>query len=163
MFYKITCRCTICGHRWHRRTKNPDSPDPPCPNLDCGAQGQPIGMDLSLNKAPAAVGMSIGVKAIDETVRMVMEDYGMTDMRSDVREGESAAPKLPPQQQALADGYFGGGAGRRRTGGINLAAHARAALSGRLSDPRSTAMSIGATHAARMRPNVEIVNPPRSR
>ena len=114
-------------------------------------------MDLTLNKAPAAVGMSVGVKAIDETASIVMQDYGLTDMRSDVRQGESAAPKLPPVLQRQADNFFGGAGGKRQAGGFNFGRAARAAMSGALSDPRSTAASIGATHAARVRPRVEIV------
>lgn len=151
--FKVTCRCVQCGHRWMYRTKHPDRPDPPCPNLDCGVQGEPIGMDLTLNKAPAAVGMNIGVKAIDETAKIVMEDYGMTNLRSDVRETESAAPPLPPVLQRQADNYFGGGPkGQRRSPGmpINLAAHARAALAGRFNDPRGADQTIGAAHRARL-------------
>jgi hypothetical protein len=158
MQFKVTCRCTTCGHRWIYRTKHPDRPDPPCPNLDCGVQGEPIGMDLTLNKAPAAIGGNIQVKAIDETAKIVMEDYGMTDLRSDVRETESAAPKLPPVLQRQADNFFGGGPkGQRRSGSgmpINLAAHARAALAGGLRDPRTESQTIGAAHRTRMAPPV---------
>lgn len=148
--FKVTCRCATCGTRWNYRTKNPDRADPPCPNLDCGIQGEPIGMDLSLNKAPAAVGMNISVKAIDETAKIVMEDYGMTDLRSDVRETESAAPKLPPVLQQQADNFFGGGPKGGRRPGINLAQHARAALAGSFSSPSLQDRTIGAAHRARL-------------
>jgi hypothetical protein len=157
MRYKITCHCVRCGHKWARITKDPDSPDPPCPNLACGETPVTIGMDLSSNKAPAAIGGNISVKAIDETAKIVMQDYGMTDLRSDVREGESAAPKLPPRQQQQADNYFGGGAGRRPMRGFNPAAHAAAAMRGQLSDAGSTNRSIGAAHANRLRPPVHLI------
>jgi hypothetical protein len=124
----------------------------------CGEVHAPIGMDLTLNKAPAAIGGNIQVKAIDETAKIVMEDYGMTDLRSDVRETESAAPKLPPVLQRQADNFFGGGPkGQRRSGSgmpINLAAHARAALAGGLRDPRTESQTIGAAHRTRMAPPV---------
>lgn len=156
-WYKITCRCTRCGTKWKRRTKNPESPDPACPNLACGEIPVIIGMDLTSNKAPATIGGNIAVKAMDETAAIVMQDYGMTDLRDDVRQGESASPKLPPKQQAMADNYFGGAKGRRAIPGMNPAAHVAAAVSGRLSDPASTNRSIGAVHQARVRPPVHIV------
>lgn len=158
-WYKITMSCRQCGFKWARRTKNPDSPDPACPNLACGEIPATIGMDLSSNKAPAAIGGNLRNKAIDETAHMVMQDYGMTDMRDDVREGESSAPKLPARQQAMADNYFGGPKGRRMTmPGMNPGRLAAAALSGGLSDAASTARSIGAVHANRVKPPVHIVN-----
>lgn len=158
-WYRITCQCSRCGFRWKRRTKNPDSPDPACPNLACGEMPVPIGMDLTSNRAPATIGASVGVRAIDETANIVMQDYGMTNMRDDVREGESATPKLPPAQQTMADNYFGGPKGRRtRMPGFNAGASVAAALSGRLSDPVSTQRSIVQTHQQRIRPPVHIVN-----
>lgn len=169
MRYKITCRCTRCNHRWSRKTSNPAETDPPCPrptkyDLDgvtvletCGMQMNPIGMDLTSNKAPAAIGGNISIKAIDETAKIVMEDYGMTDLRSDVRETESMAPKLPPAQQQRADNFFGGAGGRRPMRGFNPAAHAAAAMRGQLSDAGSTNRSIGAAHANRLQPPVHVV------
>lgn len=169
--YKITCRCTRCNHRWSRFTRDPSETDPPCPRPTlyaddgktvletCGMEMLPIGMDLSSNKAPAAIGGNLRNKAIDETAHMVMQDYGMTDMRDDVREGESSAPKLPARQQAMADNYFGGPKARRMTmPGFNPGRLAAAALSGGLSDAASTARSIGAVHANRVKPPVHIVN-----
>lgn len=120
------------------------------------APGPDIGMDFASNRAPGIIGTNVHVKAIDETAKIVMEDYGHTDMRDDVRPGETMAPKLPPAQQAAADNYFGGGR-KRELGGVNLARHARAAMAGALVDPGSTNRSIGSVHAARVRPPVHIV------
>lgn len=168
--YKIICRCTRCNHRWNRFTADITSPDPPCPRVTmrdddgkpvstCGKETVPIGMDFSSTRAPALGGTSIRTKAIDETAEMVMQDYGLTDMRDDVREGETASPKLPPRQQEMADNYFGGPKARRMNmPGFNPAAAAAAAMSGRLSDTASTQRSLGAVHAARVRPPVHIVN-----
>jgi hypothetical protein len=157
-WYKITCQCSRCGFRWSRKTTKPDSPDPPCPNLACGEVQTPIGMDYSSNRAPGITGGNTLTKAYDETAQIVMDTYGMTDMRDDRHEGETSAPKLPPAQQAAADNYFGGPKGARRTRGFNGAAHAAAALSGRLTDPVTVARSIGTTHANRIRPPVHILN-----
>ena len=114
--FQLRLRCTACGHRYRRVIEALDEdtlaymPDPPCPI--CAAVQRNIGMDVGGGKAPA-VGGSLAVRAVDTTAQIVMEDHGLTDLRSDVREGESAAPKLPPRQQAMADGFFGG-AHRRR-------------------------------------------------
>ncbi len=160
-WYKITCRCVRCGFKWQRRTKNPDSPDPACPNLACGEMPVTIGMDLSSNKAPANIGGNVRVQAADEAMKIVTQDYGMTDIRDKVYEGESAAPKLPPKQQQMADNFFGGAGGsarRMRMPGFNAGASVAAALSGRLSDPRTEQRTLVQTHAERIRPPVHIVN-----
>ena len=129
----ITMRCAA-GHVWQRRTKNKESRDPPCPLLDCPSRlgvslatradapaletpsGPPIGIDFNNPRAPAIVGANLSVKAIDQTASIVMQDYGMTDQRSDVRMGETSAPKLPPLLQQQADSFFVGRGGRQRMG-----------------------------------------------
>lgn len=120
------------------------------------APGPDIGMDFASNRAPGIIGGNVQIKAIDETAKIVMEDYGYTNLRDDVRPTETMTPKLPPAQQAAADNYFGGGR-KRDLGGVNLARHARAAMAGALVDPGSTNRSIVAVHAARVRPPVHIV------
>lgn len=171
--FKITCRCVKCGFKWSRVTSDPESDDPPCPRPvkydddgkvieTCGTEVVPIGMDLSLNKAPATVGGNIHVRAMDETAQIVMQDYGMTDMRDDVRPGENAAPKLPPRQQQMADNFFGGGgAARQRRVGFNPGQHAAAALRGALVDAKAP-NALAATHAARTRPPIHVMNVPGS-
>lgn len=141
--------CTACGHRWkgksvsalQGRSAEEDAlyriqmhGTPPCPN--CAAEQERRGIDLSLNKAPAQVGQNIGVKAIDETAKIVMEDYGMGDLRTDVRPGETAAPKLPPAQQFQADNFFGA-PGQRRV------MAARDPQTGRMVPMRSNPTTIG--------------------
>lgn len=170
--YKVTCRCRSCGYKWSRIVTNYNQPDPPCPRPTkfdeagevietCGADQRPRGIDLTLNKAPASIGGNLAVKAIDETANIVMRDYGMTDMRDDVRVGESAAPKLHPTQQKMADGFFSGGASKRRMG-FNPGAHAAAALRGSLRDPVSEHRSIGAMHAERRGRDYQQINRPGS-
>lgn len=54
---------------------------------------------------PSSSGNSI--KAIDMTAEIVMQDYKISDLKSDVRPGESMAPKLDPGRQMVADNMFG--------------------------------------------------------
>lgn len=152
--YRPLYNCKICGHRWKGdpvRTTEGRSPEedaayrmayngtPPCPNLNCGALQVPHGIDLSLNKAPATIGASLQVKAIDETAKIVMEDYGMGDLRTDVRQGETAAPRLAPALQRQADNFF---LGRKRhpdlpqRPSMNPAFLGRAAISGAYRQPQ---------------------------
>lgn len=160
--YASIYHCKRCGNKWRvvsTRAVSMDDPVPDCPNLACGEAQTPIGMDLTSNKAPATVGMNVRVKAMDETSNIVMRDYGMTDLRDDVREGESMAPKLPPVQQAMADGFFGGGKRANVNGhSINMAKHARAAMSGGLRDSVSTDRSIVSMHRNRSVPPTHILN-----
>jgi len=69
-----------------------------------------------------------------------MQDYGMTDLRTDVRPSETAAPKLAPALQQQADSFFVGG--RKRHPGLpdkatlSPAFLRRAALSGAFRQPQ---------------------------
>lgn len=107
--FQLTIRCTKCLHRYKRVMEAESDealammPDPPCPN--CSKVMKTRGLDLSKGKAPAVTG-SLRVRAVDATAQIVMEDHKLTDLRSDVREGETMTPKLPPRQQAMADGFF---------------------------------------------------------
>lgn len=120
--YRPSYHCSVCGTAWKGKptstvgvnTPNEDAEyklamygTPPCPK--CGSYTEPRGMDMSLNKAPATVGQNTQVKAIDKTAEIVMQDYGMTDLRTNVRMGETAAPKIAPQLQVQADNFFVGG------------------------------------------------------
>lgn len=180
MNYKITHRCVLCGYRWKRVTSDINSPDPPCPRpvkwnkrgrviATCGKSITPIGMDLTLNKAPASIGGNIHVKAIDETARIVMEDHGMADLRDDVRQGETAEPKLAPAQRQMADAFFGSGKTRANMPVLGMpgvkfgdlrtrpALSASLAMQGAFVDRASTASSIEATHRNRISAPTHIV------
>ena len=71
---------------------------------------------IESQRAPGHIGANNTVKAVDETARIVMADYHLTDLKDSVRAGESVAPKLPPVQQNQADNFFGGGNLRKRGG-----------------------------------------------
>ena len=64
---------------------------------------------LDEQRGPAHIGGNKMVAAVDQTAEIVMKDYGLTDLKDRVGPGETMAPKLPPQQQALADTMFNGG------------------------------------------------------
>jgi hypothetical protein len=109
--------CRFCGHKWRSpRYDTKAEADAAyeaaggnaleCPN--CLKVMKARGIDFNNPRAPAMVGQNISVKAIDQTAQIVMQDYGMTDLRTDVREHETAAPKLPPMLQAQADNFFVG-------------------------------------------------------
>jgi hypothetical protein len=115
---RVLYRCAQCGHNWKSRPiKVPPKIDPPCPNSRCieiallrqtAREVENLKRILAEQRAPAQVGANNTVKAIDYTANAAMQDYGLTDLKDSIREGESMAPKLPAPQQALADNYFGG-------------------------------------------------------
>ena len=117
--YRVTYECEKCGHVYHRIYKVVPRKDPPCPNRSCSDKSEIEDLKKRLDnltamlesgQAPAHIGQNVRVKAIDHTANIVMEDYGMTNLKDRVEPGEGVAPKLPPEQQKLADGYFGGSA-----------------------------------------------------
>jgi hypothetical protein len=110
--YKVKIRCLQCDHVYVRTLKSLSQADPPCPKCKTAAKEAP-GIDFEGQRAPA-IGGSVISKAIDETAQIVMEDYGLTNLRDDVRVGETMAPKLPPAQQAMADNMFS----KKRSGGV---------------------------------------------
>ena len=124
--YKIRYQCELCCHEYSRTFKAVPVKDPPCPNKACLAQQELASLKKQVENlqrmvqeghAPGLIGDKVVVKAVDETARIVMEDYKMTDLKDGIRHGEAVAPKLPGQQQTLADNYFGGGA--MQAAGIN--------------------------------------------
>src|ERR1700722_6135555 len=116
---KITYKCPSCEHIYVRTFKAapPPGKDPPCPRPRCIAdretselkrQVENLTRMLMEQRAPVQIGHKPIVKAIDTTADIVMQDNKLTDLKDSIREGESMAPKLPPQMQMAADGFFGG-------------------------------------------------------
>ena len=115
--YKITYSCAKCGQEFTKVHKTIPKHEPPCPNKACAEQAELVQLRrevanltamLESGEAPAQIGHRPRTKAIDMTAQVVMEDYGLTNLKDNIRHGEAMAPKLPPAQQAAADGYFGG-------------------------------------------------------
>lgn len=162
--HKITLRCTSCGFRWTRIVSDAKlaEPDPPCRR--CKTRYETRGIDFDNPRAPANVGQNPRVNAIDQTAEIVMQDHGMTDLRSDVREGETMAPKLAPKLQAMADNMFVRKGRNNPLQGVNAGRLARQAMSGAFAPQRVGGVDpVAATHEARVKPPVRIINQPRQR
>ena len=127
--YRHRFRCRHCGHEYQRVSTQVLMPAPPCPRKACALERQIESQARELanlrqmfeeQRAPGHIGDKVGVKAVDETARIVMEDYRLTDLKDNIREGEVMAPKLPPHQQAAADNFFNPSATARRQGGARF-------------------------------------------
>ena len=112
---KITFECGKCGHIWTRKYKAEPKNDPPCPSKSCSKNAEledlrkqvaNLTAMLTSGQAPATIGNNTRVKAIDETAKIVMEDQNMTNLKDNIRMGETMAPPLPPAQQKRADNLF---------------------------------------------------------
>jgi hypothetical protein len=128
--YKLTLRCNNFKHGPHKYSRTVDVDEaagesiddvenPPCPlckklikKREQEVMGTaPIAIRepdewLPEGKAPATIGRNNMVKAVDMAADIAMKDYGLTDLKSDARQGETMAPSLPPAQQKLADNFF---------------------------------------------------------
>lgn len=115
---RLKLRCLRCGEVYYSKpfVVMPKK-DPPCTRRECVidreveerlAKDERFQKMMAEEKAPGHIGASNVVKAIDFTANEVMTAYGMTDLKSSIREGESMAPKLPPHQQSRADAMFSG-------------------------------------------------------
>ncbi len=140
--YRIVCLCHRCGEEYSWVAKAPGGKDRPCPRKACKeaarqeeiqAAAERIAKMLVEQKAPGHIGANVQVKAVDATAEIVMQDYGLTNLQDNLREGDSAAPKLEPRLQKMADNMFGGGAlsnQRTRKMAHNAAQRAIAGLAG---------------------------------
>lgn len=150
--FQVRIRCTACGHRYKRVLAAEDEealaemPDPPCPA--CKEASKRAAFDF--NGPAPAIGGNIAVRAMDDTMNMVAQDYGMTDLRTDGREGETMAPKLPPAQQAMADSFFSRPRNRNLPAIMQMSPRAvmASAVAGRFMTP-DTAQPIAAHHKRR--------------
>jgi hypothetical protein len=115
---RLKLRCLRCGEVYYSKpfVVMPKK-DPPCTRRQCVidreveerlAKDERFQKMMAEERAPGHVGANNQVKAIDATADIVMRDYGLTDLKSSIREGESMAPKLPPHQQSRADAMFAG-------------------------------------------------------
>lgn len=114
--YRFNYTCDRCGHSFSKTGFAAPKRDPDCPNPSCVEVAEISAMKIEManlrrmleeQKTPGIVGANNTVKAIDYTANGVMEDFGMTNLKDNIREGEGVAPNLPPVQQAQADNYFG--------------------------------------------------------
>lgn len=98
--------CKACGHKWDGLHYKREEPAYDCPK--CAAQPQVTGA-----YKPQVFGMKTNrSRAMDMTQKILEEDYGMTDMKDNLREGDIAA-KVDNQVAKAAQnmgGIFQGGA-----------------------------------------------------
>ena len=115
---RLVLRCLRCGEIYRSKPfAVMPKQDPPCPKRKCVidreveerlAKDERFQKMMAEERAPGHIGANNMVKAVDFTATTVMQDYGLTDLKSSIREGESMAPKLPPHQQSRADAMFAG-------------------------------------------------------
>jgi hypothetical protein len=115
--YKVHCRCLRCGRKYTRFIERISDPDPPCPYKACQKaiarekaekETRHVEAMIETGETPGHVGANNRVKAIDATAEIVMQDYGMTDLKDNTRQGESMAPQLTPRQRAMDKDFWGG-------------------------------------------------------
>jgi hypothetical protein len=128
--YKLTLRCNNFRHGPYKYTKTVDVdedagetlsniPNPPCPLCNKLVKKRdeevmatapipipPMEEWLPTGQGPAHIGANNQVKAIDIAADIAMKDYGLTDLKDNIRQGDTMAPALPPQQQKMADNFF---------------------------------------------------------
>lgn len=134
-------RCRDCGTVFEHRKEHSGDADPECPACAAGVHRLPPRVNIKSDRS----------RAVDTMFKIAQEDYGMTDMKDNLREGDIAAPTpkpLPAAQQKLIDGMSANSAG--------LLATARAASA----DPNSVnpirmVHQAAARHGARLRPFVK--------
>jgi len=125
----LVLRCEDCRHRYKRLVEVDDElgetiddvPNPPCPKCTKAKTVErrdafetampPLAHDgiegvIAEQRAPGIGGAAV-VKQIDQAANIVMADYGLTDLKDNIRQGETMAPRLPPAQQKAADNFFG--------------------------------------------------------
>lgn len=82
-------RCLDCGKRYRRIQ---DSTEDPAPCPQCGIVEPSLPVRIS---APAIVGTRS--RSVDEAWRVAQEDFGLTNMRDNAHEGETAFIAPPTQ------------------------------------------------------------------
>jgi hypothetical protein len=116
--YRVKCRCLRCGHIYHSRpAKAIPKTDPPCPKKACKAaiaaeqtakEAAHVEAMIETGETPGHIGANNQVKAIDATAEIVMQDYGMTDLKDNTRPGDAMVPALTPRQRKMNENFWGG-------------------------------------------------------
>ncbi len=113
--YKITVLCYRCSKEFSYITQKLTAKDRPCPRKACKTaalredwekEQANLAQMLEEQRPPGQIGNNASTKAVDMTAEIVMRDHGMTDLKDNIRTGESMAPKLPPAMQQAADNMF---------------------------------------------------------
>lgn len=84
---------------------------------------------IASKKFPSKGASSFG-KAMDETAKIVMQDYGMTDLRDNQKPGDTMDPRLPSDLAKRADTAWGGTSPKAIQSGVSMAAVQSGAYAG---------------------------------
>lgn len=121
--YRIFAMCHRCGEEFSWVANAPGGKDRKCPRSACKAaaleeeiqrRAENLARMIETSTPPGHIGDKTIVKAIDTTAEVVMTDHKMTDLRDNLRVGDSMAPKLPTvgasgmPMRSAAEGFFGG-------------------------------------------------------
>ena len=181
--YRVKCKCLRCGHIYSRIIKRLTDPNPPCPKKACKtaiatAQAEKeaahVEEMIESGETPGHIGNNVRVKAVDATAEIVMQDYGMSDLKDNLRAGDSMAPKLTIRQQKMSENFWGGKrhSDRKRDPTYQMGVQAQrkgivdTAMSGgylpnvagaQPSDARTGDHLLREIHAARYKPPVNII------
>ena len=133
--YRASYECPNCGHRWKSRISNSIPVDnPPCPSVKCAVSRETTALAqqvanltrmLQEQRAPAQVGAKPQVRAVDATAEIVMQDNQLTNLRDNIRQGETMAPPLPVPMQRAADNFFRRGQPEQRVLGTSRTLNVR--------------------------------------
>ena len=114
--YKYTCKCLRCEKTYSWLSKKLSEKDRPCPRKKCREaarreqyerERQNVDTMLEEQRTPGHVG-STGVRIIDATAELVQHDYGLTNLKDNIRTGDNMVPRLEPRMQSAADNFFSG-------------------------------------------------------
>lgn len=94
--------CPSCGHKWSVIARKDSFKGAPC--TKCTAQADRYHPVIPKSNFTAS-------QAVDATYKMVERDYGYTNMKDNMREGDVAFAPSNPVAQTLEKqgGFFGGG------------------------------------------------------
>lgn len=88
-----TYLCDDCGYRFTQFHMNRDEPAPDCPACYAATHSVPGGFNITTHKS----------KAVDMAQKIAEEDFGLTNMRDNSREGDVAAMGPSQVQSAEAE------------------------------------------------------------
>lgn len=85
-----TYQCLDCDTVFEANINSGNDPDPPCPNCDKVLQWVPARLNIGTVKS----------KAIDLTQKIIEQDYGLTNLNDNNKEGDIAYKYEPPAPTA---------------------------------------------------------------
>ena len=129
---------------------------------------------IETGQTPGHIGANVHVKAIDIAAQIVMEDYQMTDLKDNTRQGDSMVPNLTSRQRAMNKDFWGGSRMKDRkrnpTYQPGIQAQQKTMIDKAMSggylpnvaasaprDSQTGADELSRIHAARYKPPVEII------